>query len=269
MACFLTPLRGQVDGEGDAHVHEADELCLVTGTETTIIHGAADTRAEPGTLYLFRGGERHGYRNVGRQEPHLWVVHYRPDESLYREHPRLIDHDPAKRIWRLDQERQDGFKALFLRLLSEQQPARPLASAASAAWLRLLLVTAARWQQAACDSVPAVPTTDPELLALWQIINDHVGRPADLAAAIKRLIPNYDSLRHRFRKVFKASPRDVLIGLRMEHAKNMLLETDASIAAVAERLGYARQHEFARAFHREVGCTPSSWREHAGDHRQA
>jgi AraC-like DNA-binding protein len=65
--------------------------------------------------------------------------------------------------------------------------------------------------------------------------------------------------------VFKAAPRDLLISLRMERAKNMLLETELSVSEVAERLGYARSHEFARAFHREVGCTPTWWREHAGN----
>jgi AraC-like DNA-binding protein len=266
MSCFLTPLRGQV-GERGWHEHEMDELCLITGSATCIIHGGAETRAEDGSLYLFRRGERHGFINRGREEPHLWVVHYRADEDLYRDCPGLVDRDPRRRMWRLDAERVVGFQTLFLRLLSEQQQRRVGRAAAASAWLRLMLVSAARWQDGSEAPAPAAPTTDAELLALWRLINDHVGAPADLAAAIKRNVPNYDSLRHRFRKVFKQSPRDLVISLRMERAKSLLLETDLAIAAVAERIGYGRQHEFARAFHREVGCTPTWWREHAGDNR--
>jgi hypothetical protein len=266
MACFLTPLRGQV-GERGWHEHEMDELCLITGSSTCIIHGGIETRAEDGTLYLFRRGERHGYINRGREEPHLWVVHYRADESLYRDCPGLVDRDPKRRMWRLDQERAGAYKTLFLRLLGEQQQRRLGGAAAASAWLRLLLVAAARWQEGNDAPAAAAPTADPELLSLWQLINDHVGAPGDLSAAIKRDVPNYDSLRHRFRKAFKQSPRDLLISLRMERAKNLLLETELPIAAVAEQLGYGRQHEFARAFHREVGCTPTWWREHAGDNR--
>ncbi len=46
----------------------------------------------------------------------------------------------------------------------------------------------------------------------------------------------------------------------MEHARNLLLESNLSIKEISERIGYARQHEFYRAFRRHVGCGPSDWR---------
>jgi two-component system response regulator YesN len=48
---------------------------------------------------------------------------------------------------------------------------------------------------------------------------------------------------------------------RIQIAKNLLLESPLSIKQIAEELGYVRQHEFTRAFHRESGQSPTSWRE--------
>jgi AraC-like DNA-binding protein len=53
----------------------------------------------------------------------------------------------------------------------------------------------------------------------------------------------------------------------MHHAKRLLLETALPIRAIAERVGHARQHEFTRAFHRELVCSPTWWRAHGGDPR--
>ena len=51
--------------------------------------------------------------------------------------------------------------------------------------------------------------------------------------------------------------------LRVEKAKGLLSGSTLSMAEIAEQVGYARQHEFARAFRREVGCTPSAYRRQA------
>jgi two-component system response regulator YesN len=48
---------------------------------------------------------------------------------------------------------------------------------------------------------------------------------------------------------------------RIQIAKNLLLETPLSIKEIAEELGYMRQHEFSRAFHRVTGRSPTVWRE--------
>jgi AraC family transcriptional regulator len=123
----------------------------------------------------------------------------------------------------------------------------------------------ARWRSPERAQVPALPSDDPELMRMWELLNAHVGSSDGLAETLRRELPNYDSLRHRFTRVFRSSPRQVLMTLRMRRAKSMLLEGDQPIAGIAERLGYARQHEFTRAFHREVGRSPTAWRASGGD----
>lgn len=258
LSCGLTPRGGGFAG----HVHERhDEICVVADQPTTIRHGGVERPAAAGTAFLFRRGEMHGYRNARDQEPHLWLVHFEADEALYRDCPRLADPDPERRVWRLDAAQLTGYQALFTRLLAESmQPERPGHHAAVSAWLRLILVAAGRWGGRGIADPPTV-AADPELAGLWEILHEHVEAPeADLTAALARRVRNYDALRHRFKRAYGRAPREVMTHLRIERAKHLLLETDAPVGAIAERLGYGRLAEFTRAFTRQSGRSPRAFR---------
>ncbi len=256
--CGLTARGGGFSG----HVHEThDEICLVANQATTIRHGGVERPAEPGTVFLFRRGELHGYRNQRDQEPHLWLVHFEADEALYRDCPRLADADPERRVWRLDAEQLAGYQALFTRLMAESMhPARPGHQAALSAWLRLILVAASRWDAAVAADPPTV-ASDPEIANLWEILHEHLESPeVDLSAALGRRVPNYDSLRHRFKRLYGRSPRELLAHMRIERSKHLLLETDMPVGSIAAQLGYGRLAEFTRAFTRQVGRSPRAFR---------
>jgi hypothetical protein len=72
--------------------------------------------------------------------------------------------------------------------------------------------------------------------------------------------PAYDSVRHRFQKLFGISPRGLLVRIRMERAKELLRTSNISVKQIAQELGYSKQHEFTRAFHRFSGMSPKEWR---------
>lgn len=99
----------------------------------------------------------------------------------------------------------------------------------------------------------------PDLVILWHLMNASVGEPGDFQQRIHEL-PNYDSLRHGFKRALGCSPRDMMLPLRLQHAKNLLLESSLSIKDIAQRCGYQRQHEFARAFRQQTGAAPTEWR---------
>jgi iron complex transport system substrate-binding protein len=46
----------------------------------------------------------------------------------------------------------------------------------------------------------------------------------------------------------------------MQKAQHLLLDTALSVKQIAGHLGYDRQHEFALAFRRQIGLSPSAWR---------
>jgi len=247
-------------GGFSGHAHEHDEICLVANDGSLMRHGGVERPCEAGTVFLFRRGEVHGYRNGPRQQPNLWLVHFLADEELYRACPVLADPDPERRVWRLDEAQLEAWRAVFNRLMAESMSTTaPGHAAALSGWLRLLLVQAARWGHDA--ATPAGITPDPALAGLWELIAQHIEAPeADFRAAVARRIGNYDSLRHRFKRVYGQAPRDLLAQMRMERAKHLLLETEDAIGAIAGRLGYGRLAEFTRAFARHAGCSPSAFR---------
>lgn len=53
--------------------------------------------------------------------------------------------------------------------------------------------------------------------------------------------------------------REMLTSFRIERAKALLRETDLSVQAIAESLGYLEVNSFRRAFHRRVGLTPTEF----------
>ena len=67
-------------------------------------------------------------------------------------------------------------------------------------------------------------------------------------------------LDERFREVLGLAPIRYLSGWRMHVAKDLLRSSDLGVAAVAHRVGYDSEEAFSRAFKRETGLAPSSWR---------
>ena len=63
-----------------------------------------------------------------------------------------------------------------------------------------------------------------------------------------------------FRKAFGTSPHQYLVGIRVERACRLLIETDDTIAAVAQRCGFYDHAHFSRAFAAVMGVSPSAYR---------
>jgi len=52
-----------------------------------------------------------------------------------------------------------------------------------------------------------------------------------------------------------------LLSVRMQRARLMLRDQQATVAAIATRVGYSSDVAFAAAFKREVGTTPGAYRQ--------
>ena len=85
-----------------------------------------------------------------------------------------------------------------------------------------------------------------------------VGMARALRAGVDWMAPFYRSIATCL--ALGMSPRDMMLRLRLQHAKNLLLESSLTIKEIAERCGYVRQHEFARSFRQQTGVTPRAWR---------
>jgi hypothetical protein len=241
------------------HSHAFDEFTLVTECDTTVGCALGLRKTAPNTLLLYHAGESHGSWSAPRQKPNFWVIHFRAPRNFYATAQRLGNRNPASRIWQLAPEQVEIFKWLFLQIISEQTHRRDHFGLVESTWLRLLLLSVDRW--AGKRNFPALPPQNAgaDLLRLWNFVNAP-GVDSKVSEQQLRRVPNYDSLRHRFKKVFGCPPREMRLRLRIEQAKNLLLETRLSIKEIATQSGYARQHEFTRMFHKQVGISPTEWR---------
>lgn len=72
------------------------------------------------------------------------------------------------------------------------------------------------------------------------------------------------SLASRFHQLINTAPMHYLTQLRMRLAARQLAEGKASMAGIAEAVGYESSAAFQRAFKRHFGVPPATWRREAG-----
>ena len=63
-----------------------------------------------------------------------------------------------------------------------------------------------------------------------------------------------------FRTFLKTSPMEYVIGLRMKHARILLLNSELPVKAIADRVGYRNPLYFSCEFHRLYGMPPREFR---------
>jgi AraC family transcriptional regulator len=73
-------------------------------------------------------------------------------------------------------------------------------------------------------------------------------------------------LSREFRRFYDCTVSDFMRKLRIEHASHLLVDTDTPLAEIAMVCGFADQSHFSAVFKREVGVTPSRFRDMSTRH---
>jgi mannose-6-phosphate isomerase-like protein (cupin superfamily) len=253
----------------DWHQHCHDELCLILDGNPSVGYAAGKIAAETGTLFLFGEGEAHGLWNPGASA-RLWSLEFRIGADVRRRFRELFELSPHRRVLRLSAAHRQSFCCTCQNLALELGSQAKLNAVAAFAWLTLQLVNVTRWAMAhsKADCPDGLQEIDPQCFELWQRIHRHVSQPTSHGPMLFGLDPCHDSLRHRFRKRFGTSPQAMLVRLRMERAKELLRTSTLSVKEIADELGYSRQHDLTRAFHKYTGTSPSEWKTRANGFKQ-
>jgi AraC-like DNA-binding protein len=80
---------------------------------------------------------------------------------------------------------------------------------------------------------------------------DELGREVGLSRS---------ALADRFIRLIGVPPMHYLANWRMQVAMQELRDTSASLAQVADMVGYESEAAFSRAFKKAVGAAPATWR---------
>jgi AraC-like DNA-binding protein len=87
------------------------------------------------------------------------------------------------------------------------------------------------------------------------------GRPWTLDGLAREVGASRTVLAERFTALLGMAPMQYLARWRMQLASELLALTGASIAEIADRLGYGSEAALSRAFKRIVGVSPAPWRQ--------
>ena len=68
--------------------------------------------------------------------------------------------------------------------------------------------------------------------------------------------------RKLFDEIYKTSPRQYLIEIRINKAKQLLTDGVLKVGAVAEQCGFTNQYHFCRIFKEKTGFTPTEFAKH-------
>ncbi|MGP4025668.1 cupin domain-containing protein [Actinomadura sp. 3N407] len=119
------------------------------------------------------------------------------------------------------------------------------------AWFSRPDAEAPGWYRAHGDAIvgPALRLLHDDLSHPWTV--------ADLAAEVG---VSRAALAQRFAKLIGEPPMSYLTGIRLAQAADLLRESDATLEAVARRVGYGNAFALSTAFKREHGVSPQEYR---------
>lgn len=100
-----------------------------------------------------------------------------------------------------------------------------------------------------------------ELRAPIEYISRHFGDSISVDALAAACSISVSALERRFKKHFKKTPHQYINEVRLDNARQMLLESDKPIGTIALETGFSDHSHFTRVFRRHFGISPSQARQ--------
>lgn len=97
---------------------------------------------------------------------------------------------------------------------------------------------------------------DPALIKALELIYRRPGEHWTIEKLSREVGLSRTGFLKRFRATIGATPQDVLLSIRMRRSRQLLEQSKAPIARIAEEVGYSSEAAFNRAFRRWSGLTP-------------
>ena len=160
-------------------------------------------------------------------------------------------------------DRQPEMRSILGAMESEMAQDRPGSAGVLARLADVIAALIVRgWIECGCDNASGVITAlrDPRLARVLVELHKDPGRPWDVPMMADLMGASRSVFSERFVAVLGISPLRYVTDLRMRIAAQWLAQESSSVALVADRLGYASQAAFTRAFRRVIGTSPARYR---------
>ncbi len=112
-------------------------------------------------------------------------------------------------------------------------------------------------------STEVLVVEDRQIAAVTRFIREHACEGIDVSDVLRAVPMSRSTLDRRFITLMNCSPKDEILRVRLNRAKQLLIETDFSLPIIAEKIGLDHAEYLSRIFKKRVGMTPSEFRAHA------
>jgi LacI family transcriptional regulator len=110
------------------------------------------------------------------------------------------------------------------------------------------------------QSTDAVSVSDERVAKALRFIREHVGEGIDVSDVLRAVPMSRTLLERKFKAALGHSPHRQIMQQKIERAKHLLVESEVSIAVVAELAGFDNASYLSVAFRRETGESPYAYR---------
>lgn len=101
---------------------------------------------------------------------------------------------------------------------------------------------------------------DPEIGAALRLIHERPAAPWTVASLAKEVGMSRTTFAVRFANIMTSTPMDYLTSWRMQEAVSLMEQGEVSVSSIATAVGYTSEAAFAKAFKREIGAAPGTFR---------
>jgi LacI family transcriptional regulator len=109
-------------------------------------------------------------------------------------------------------------------------------------------------------STEVLAIEDRHIATAIRFIREHACEGIDVSDLLKAVPLSRSTLERRFARALGRSPKDEMLRVRLTCAKQLLAETDFSLAMVAEKVGFEHTEYLSVIFKKKTGLTPGQFR---------
>jgi LacI family transcriptional regulator len=109
-------------------------------------------------------------------------------------------------------------------------------------------------------STDVLAIEDRQIAAAVHFIREHACENIDVGDILRAVPLSRSTLERRYEKILGRSPKQDILRFRLNRAKQLLVETDMTLDAIAEKVGLEHTEYLGRIFKKKFGLTPAKFR---------
>lgn len=259
-----TPLSVTAVGNFRIHTKKVHKTCRESGRndfqliyiakgKLHLIQNGKDHLLQKGNIILFRPGEPQIYNLYAKDSPETYWVHFTGNNVS-----RILEYynipDGVSVVYTgLSQ----NYKWLFRQMIQELQLKRTNFSDMLTMQLRQLLLYLGRSIK---EEVPVSAELLDEIERSMHYFNKNFYMPIVIEDYVKEHHMTPWWFIQNFKKIAQITPTQYIVNLRISNAKNLLANSDYTVAKIASMVGYENSLYFSRLFSKHVGMPPREYR---------